>query len=187
MSDQLLLTRLDKENSMMKTVKRSILMILMVGLLLWGCSNAKKEITFANNQFQITKPGSWVVMNRLQDGADIEIGNIFKEAYLIVFSESKLDFDDWDAADYSATTRGFIKESLSEYTEVSGPSAVTVGDLKGIQYEIIGSLDQIKLKYLHTTLESREHFHQIVAWSLLSKYDSNLSDYQSTILSFEEL
>ncbi len=171
----------------MNGIRMKILMALTIGILLSGCSNVDKDIKFYNNKFQITKPARWMVLNNLNDEADVQMGNLFKEAYLIVFSESKLDFDNLDIHGYSELTRGFIRNSLKNYREVSGPKRVTNGDLQGIQYEIAGSINHVRIKYLHTTLEGREHFHQVVAWSTNSRYDSNLLDYNRTISSFKEL
>jgi hypothetical protein len=59
--------------------------------------------------------------------------------------------------------------------------------MKGVQYEITGSVDGVRIKYLHTTLEGKKYFHQIIAWSLTSKYDSNKATFDKILDSFYEL
>jgi hypothetical protein len=54
-----------------------------------------------------------------------------------------------------------------------------------LQYEIHASVDEIQVTYLHTTLETAEHFHQILAWTLQSRFASNSSELQQVVLSIK--
>ncbi len=59
--------------------------------------------------------------------------------------------------------------------------------MKGVQYEITGSVDGIRIKLLHTTLAGDKYFHQLVAWSLISQYDENRPTFDKILHSFYEL
>ncbi len=124
----------------------------------------------------------------LNEEADIQIANSAKEGYFIVISEFKSDFEkNVDYKKHSALTRSLVKETLIHYHEVSGPTYVKVNGMKGVQYEITGSLEGVKIKYLHTTLEGRKYFHQLIAWSLPSKYDMNRPTFDRILNSSYEL
>jgi hypothetical protein len=163
-----------------------IAVLIGVGLIVY--LTTKEEVVKSKNYaFQLTKPRGWRVENDLNEEADIQISRRAAEAYLIVISDYKTDFtSDMDYKRHSILTRGFFKESLQNYTEVSGPTRIEVNGMKGIQYEITGSIEGIKAQYLHTTLEGKRYFHQLAAWSVSSQYESNKPVFQQIIQSFRE-
>lgn len=74
---------------------------LLVGGIIYGVKNEKgifapdkyEVYASANSEFQVTAKDDWSVMNELSEDADISLGNIFSEKYLIVLTEQKTDFD----------------------------------------------------------------------------------------------
>ncbi len=171
----------------MKYIKIRIFLLSLI--LLCSCTASKdQKINFLSGRIEILKPGSWETLNNLNDEADVKIGNMLKEAYLIVLSENKADLEDgMTMKEYSYLNRSAMKERVNNYKEVSGPINVEINDMNSVQYEITGVVDYIKVKYLHTTIEGKEHIHHILAWSLPSKYQSNLKDFKRVLLSFKEI
>lgn len=149
-----------------------------------GLNKTGKMVTFYEDQFSILKPKKWRMMNDLNEEADLQMGNVRKEAYAIVLTESKMDFEDASLQDYSDLTRGFLSENLKKHEE-SAPEKLTINGYPAIKYSITGNIDFIKLKYWHVSIEAGDHFHQIVMWSLNSKFEKNQATYNKVIQSFK--
>ncbi len=149
-------------------------------------ASKSKKIEFLNNSFSVAMPSSWSLRSDLNDIANLQMGNAFKEAYAIVISENKMDFDSLSLEGHSDLTRGLIKTSLSKYKE-SGPEYMSNGNLRTLRYRLTGSLGGLNLVYWHVTIETKEHYHQMLLWSLKSKFSSNEADYNSVIQSFEAI
>ncbi len=143
-----------------------------------------KKIEFLNNSFSVVMPSSWSLRSDLNDVANLQMGNLLKEAYVIIISENKMDFDNLSLEGHSDITRSQIKTSLSKYKE-SSPEYVSNGKLRTLRYRLTGTIDDINLIYWHVTIETKEYYHQMLLWSLKSKFSSNEADYNSVIQSFE--
>ena len=156
--------------------------------LIESCQPAEDEIvTFLDDQYEIMKPASWSIMENLHDSADFQMGNYFEEAYVIILTDEITDFgDDMTAEDHAAITLPYILESLKDGSILTGPTKLTVNGMQGVQHEITGVVDDMKIIYLHTTLISENHIHQIVAWSIPSKYDGNLEYFIRVIESIAQ-
>lgn len=165
-----------------------IAIIAGIGGVIGYWTTREQVVRSANRVSRLTKPRGWKVDNELNEEADIQIANEGKEGYFIVISELKSDFERYITyEDHSALTREFMKEVLINYHEVTGPTSVEINRMKGVQYEITGSVDGVRIKYLHTTLEGMRHFYQLIAWSLPSKYDENKPTFDRILESFYEL
>lgn len=145
-----------------------------------------KPVSFLNGAFSVLKPGSWSTMDELNNEADLQMGNLFKEAYVVILSESKQDFDNIGLQGHSDLTRSFLREGLKNYQE-SQPVKLDIGGHSALRYRLNGSVDSIKIIYWHVTIETGGHFHQMLLWSLPSKFDGNEADFNSVIRSFKVL
>ncbi|HEY9645942.1 MAG TPA: hypothetical protein V6C88_06215 [Chroococcidiopsis sp.] len=151
-------------------------------------SIAGTAVVSPDGDMQITVPEGWKEDRQLNDQAQLQAANLDKELYLIVLSEAKADLPtDMNLVRHSEITRSIVVENLSN-AEVTGPTAVTrVGDYPAVQYEIRGTLKDINVLYVHTTVETGDRFNQILAWTLPDNYNSNKEELQRTIASFREL
>ena len=134
---------------------------------------------------QITVPKGWKEMKGLNDEASLQAAYAAKELYVIVMTEAKEDFDKMTASKYSELTRKPIVEALSSAKEEKVGNVKIAGQ-SAVQYKIQGTIDNIKVVYLHTTVEGSKHFHYILAWTLRSKYEKNKDVLQQVIKSFKE-
>ncbi len=134
---------------------------------------------------QIQVPGSWKEDKELNEQANLQASNRAKELYIIVISEPKVDFQDMTLDSHSKLTRTEFIKSIKT-PEVTGPAAVTVDNNPGVQYEISGAVNNVKIVALHTTVETDEHFHQILAWTIKSRVEKNKPILQNVIQSFKE-
>jgi hypothetical protein len=163
----------------------AVVVVIIAGIGYW--TTREKIIQSDNQDFHLTKPRGWKVDNKLNDEADIQIANEKKEGYFIVLSELKTDFEvTVDYKRHSQITRDLMKEELTNYQEVSDPMTVRINGMKGVQYEITASVDEVRIKILHTTLDGDRYFHQLIGGSLYSKYDLNKLTFDKILNSFHE-
>lgn len=170
----------------MKFISRTLMILWLPAALAFcdGMGGEPKPLKFANDQFQVVKPSSWKLMDDLNDSADLEFGSDLAQGYGIIMTESKEDFVNMNLQKYSAITREPIREGITMPKE-TGPVAVNSEDYKGIRYELAGVIDGLNVIYWHVSLETDNHFHQILLWSIKSRFESNKEDFQTIINSFE--
>ncbi len=147
-------------------------------------SKRPERAEFLDNSFAVAKPASWSIKRDLNDVADLQMGNFLKEAYAIIISESKMDFEDLSLEGHSDITRSLIREGLDNYKE-SGPEYLENNDFPMLRYRLTGTAEGINIVYWHVTIETEEHFHQMLLWSLKSKFSKNKADFNAVIQSFE--
>ena len=142
-------------------------------------------MTSTNGAAQITVPDDWDAMTDLNDVAILQAANLAKEQYIIVIDDSKEDFADPDLAQYSDITSQLIIDGLGN-SEVGTPTPSTINGNAALQKEIRGSIDNINVVYLHTSVETPTHFYQVLTWTLKSQFDKNRSVLQEVTNSFRE-
>ena len=158
--------------------------------MLSGCiataSGQLKSISSKNGQIQVEVPSSWKTQRDLHDNPDLQVANVWEDNYLIVLSDNKADFDDLTLEEHSDETRQILLESVDNIQISRGPILLEINGQPAVQYEIRGSIDKTKVVYLHTTIEGQDHFHQLIAWTLPSKFSKNRPAMESVINSFQE-
>lgn len=167
----------------------SLILTLVIILGFTACDffpGKPEKVEFLDQSFSVIKPASWSLRNDLNDVADLQMGNAFKEAYTIVITEDIADFDNISLEDHSDITRSMIKQGLNNWQE-SEPEFLDVGGYRALRYQLSGTMDGVKVVYWHVTVETDNHYHQMLLWSLKSKFSKNQSDFDSVIHSFEEI
>jgi hypothetical protein len=145
-----------------------------------------EKVEFLDQSFAVEKPASWSLRSDLNDVADLQMGNPFKEAYAIIISENKMDFDEMTLQDHSDLTRSMIGQNLKNYHE-SDQEVLYIGGHQALRYRLTGSMDGLNIVYWHVTIETENYYHQMLLWSLKSKFGQNEADFDSVIQSFEEI
>ena len=54
--------------------------------------NKPQKVEFLDQSFSVIMPANWSQRSDLNDVADLQMGNSFKEAYTMIVSENKMDF-----------------------------------------------------------------------------------------------
>ena len=93
-------------------------------------------INGTDNRAQITVPGNWQKRTDLHDEAEIQAANLLKEQYVIVISESNIDFsDDMTLKDFTELIIGTSKETVKDgvITEVT---SIKVDGYDAKQFEL---------------------------------------------------
>lgn len=138
-----------------------------------------------DGQTQVTIPTGWKEDKTLHEEAVIQARDVASEVCVLVFTESKDDFDEMTVDKYSELIRSHTMEAIKS-PQLSSPSRLTINGYPALQYEIRGSVDNVKLVYLQVAVESAQSFHQIVTWTTPSLFEKNRSQMESVIASFKE-
>jgi hypothetical protein len=187
--------------------------LILISSIFAGCSNASKEVNTnnaseevgtnnirrlepitegreifsINNISSITVPDDWTNDMQLNPQAIINISNQVKEKYAIVFTEPKEAFaDDMTIKDYYEIIMNNIKTKM-DISESTEPQEVMINNYPGLLYEIHGEVEKIKVGYLCAIVETDEYFHQIMTWTLESKFDEYKDEFTKIIGSLKEL
>ena len=180
----------------MRSVKRTVLgsVLVLLALLCGGCGehglfgvSEPTTVVSSDGRSKLVVPAGFKVDDTLHDDAELEVSNVWEENYLVVLTESKLDFDDITVDEHSELTLGILVDSLDSARIEKGPRELRIHGLRALQYEVRGSIDGVRVVYLHTTVNGKESFYQIVAWTLPSKFKENEPKMRGMIASFEEV
>ncbi|MFN7140871.1 MAG: hypothetical protein ACK4UN_16165, partial [Limisphaerales bacterium] len=52
-------------------------------------------------------------------------------------------------------------------------------------YEVSGAMENVNIVYLHTTVEDEDYFHQILAWTLKSRFSKHKDELRDVVSSFK--
>ena len=64
---------------------------------------------------------------------------------------------------------------------------MTVNGRPALQYEIRATIDKIKVVYLHTTVDGKDFFHQVIGWTRPSSLEKNRPILDSILNSLKEI
>ena len=161
-----------------------ILCVLFNSVVLNGCgfgskSQVEQTIYSEDGLFSVTIPKGWVQVTdySLNDIADLQALKYFGSQYFVAFMENKDDleytFDEW--MEY------VIEEYLASFDEVdiSDSNEILIDNQPAKQFEIKGTIDRTKVTILATYINGENHFAQVLAWSLRSKYQSSVNDLKA--------
>ena len=132
----------------------------------------------------ITLPPRWRAATSLNEQAAIQASDPFRQRFAVIISEPREDFDmTVDLSDHAGRTLTQLSDSL-RLVAINGPAERTVNGCRALQFEIEGYHQGVRLVYLHTTIEGRRAYHQVLAWSTRSAYDRQVFD--EVVGGFEE-
>ena len=145
--------------------------------------NGEVIFTSTGGEFQLTAGPDWQMMTgELHPEAELEIGSLSKDKYLIMIPESKGDLS-ISLSDYTKIAADVTMAKL-ENPLMAGPVAVTVGDRAAYLAKISGTVDGLHVYYWLYTVDCPDHLVQIVAWTLKSRKDSYEDDIAAVVQSF---
>lgn len=182
----------------MKNFRYQFVTFVILFCSVLGCSLAgriKKEVeksqtpqvfTSTDNICQVTVPGNWKNLPELHEDAIIKAGNLFGEQYLIIIRENKEDFGkNFTLDNITEISRDNFKSAATD-TFLSEPISVKINGYPAKQFETSGEVENLKVKYIYSIVETPNNYYQIIAWTLNSKYDQNKSIFLDVMNSFKE-
>lgn len=117
-------------------------------------------------------PEGWRQVNDLVDNGDLQFEDSEHRRYFIIYSEDRANLERKTLERYSKFVREGLRDGLRSPDWV-GPKTMTINGMKAIQYEISGLAGEERFFYLHTTVEGKTQFHQLVGWSPSSLKSAN--------------
>ncbi|NNE93516.1 MAG: hypothetical protein HKN23_17860 [Verrucomicrobiales bacterium] len=167
----------------------------LIALAVFGIITAQKEagkpraIPSNDGLVELTGPKSWKDLSTMLgvEDASVQIGNIFQEEYLVVISEPKSDFDDdFTTKDYTELIRELNLEGTDQSTDETALNPIQVNGLDGFQYEFQARIDGLDIVYLMTIVGGKDHFHQVMAWTMPSKKAVAFPKFRDAAATFRE-
>ena len=130
----------------------------------------RKEISSEDGNIKATVSGMWVKMPELNKEATLQVGYKRKEMYLIVLSEAKSDSQNLTLENHHQITRDRMLQKMKN-ASASEPVPLTIDGHPAMQDELSGTENGINVVFLHTTVDDGDHFQQILAWTLKSRWE----------------
>jgi uncharacterized protein DUF4190 len=148
---------------------------LVVGMIesererLQRLSTERKEITSDDGKMSVIVPGTWTKLPELHKQASLQVGNKSKEVYLIVITDAKADLDDFNLEKHHQQTRDRMLKTMKN-ASATEPVSATIDNHLALQDELTGTEKGTNVIFLHTTVDDGDHFQQILAWTLKSRW-----------------
>lgn len=146
-----------------------------------------KSIKSKDSVAQFNVPESWSEMDSLNPVANLQVGNLKEEKYLLNISEKKTSFSD------SMTLKDYyniITQNMSTAVvnaNLTDPKEITINGNKALQFELSGEVEKIKVSYLITIIDAEKHFHQVLTWTLMDKFNEYKGEYSDIVNTFKEM
>ena len=146
--------------------------------------NHLRQYVSLDGLVEVTVPKTWGP-EELAEGATLELGNLFTENYLMVFTQPKAGVPNHDLSSFGVAVRDFMSGNLGN------PKAKYVGSNQingnqALHYRIEGRIDGIDATYLLTVVEGKENYFQVITWTLSERFQYNESKLRAAIASFKE-
>jgi Domain of unknown function (DUF4190) len=129
----------------------------------------RKELASDDGKIKVTVPGTWTKLPELNKQASLQVGNKSKEVYLIVITDTKADLDNFTLEKHHQQTRDRLLQKMKN-ASATQPGSLTIDGHPALQDELTGTEKGTNVVFLHTTVDDGDHFQQILAWTLKSRW-----------------
>ncbi|MDZ4261995.1 MAG: pilin, partial [Pseudomonadota bacterium] len=136
-------------------------------------NNTSLRTYSSDKSISLLTPASWKSDSGLNVDADIGVSNMRENVFVVVLRESKADFDaSVTLSRYADIMANQGLESSAKDIHINEPARdLTVNGLPAQQLAMTGTVDNIKITYVITAIDSGSHFQVIYAWTLASRFD----------------
>jgi hypothetical protein len=142
-----------------------------------------RKVVATDGKARVTVPKSWKDMPGLNAKASVQVGDEGKAEYLMVLSEAQSDFDGMTLEKHHQLTRDAMLGKMKN-SSATEPEPVTIGGKDALQDELSGTQNGTNIVFLHTTVDDGEYFHQILAWTIKSRWDQHNGELRKITESF---
>ncbi len=134
----------------------------------------RKEIASDDGKIKVTVSGTWTKMSGLNNQASLQIGDKSARMFLIVITDAKADVPNLTLETHHQLTRDRMLQKMKN-ASANQPVSLTIDGHPALQDELTGTekgtaLFHEKWVFLHTTVDDGDHFQQILAWTLKSRW-----------------
>lgn len=159
--------------------------LLAFAFLFLSCGGPKwKEYQSSKGPF-LKVPETWQQVDNLVDYGDLQFQDESHRRYFIVYSEDRANLERKTLERYAKFVRDGVRDAL-RLAESAGPKTITLGGMKALQYETGGLAGDEKYYYLHTIVEGKTQFHQLIGWTPSRTKDENWPVLEKITESFWE-
>ena len=132
-------------------------------------STEKQEIASDDGKIKVTVSGMWTKLPELNKQATLQVGYKTKDMYLIVFTDAKAAVGDLTLEKHHQITRDRMLQKMTD-ASATEPVSLTIAGHPALQDELSGTEKRTNVVFLHTTVDDGDHFQQILAWTLKSRW-----------------
>lgn len=140
---------------------------------------ADRRVQSDDGLLSLELPDDWKILTGLHEDATLQAGNIFDEEYLVLLTDLKIDFAG-SLEEHTDVTSNAMLESMID-GEKSRAERIEINGLPAIRYEISGTIDNLRIDYIQTTVEAPDAFHQLLGWTIRSRRDTALPTISQAI------
>lgn len=165
--------------------------ILAAGVSL-GIGRAKADMevqVFASPDglYTISGASGWRVLDLEAPDATLKVGSPVAEEYLMVIPEKKSDLgEEFGLVEFSYLASEGTAE-LVEEAVVGDLVEEEIGGHIGYRQELSGTVEGIEISYLLSYVEGKNHFYQIIAWTLTDRKEKAFPKLRAAGDTFAEL
>lgn len=170
---------------------KRITLLLSLFTLLLSCASDQKQVV-STSLYSLELPSFLNKANGINEDASLEYQNLFKEFYTIVIDETKKEFNDaidsYDfGEEYQKNLTGYSKivfDSFEMGLEIieNKDGSVKVGEMNAIRKTMDAKIDGLDVFYHVSIIEGKDHYYQILSWTLLNKKE----EYKSMMVDIEK-
>jgi hypothetical protein len=137
----------------------------------------RQIIASDDGKIMVRFSGLWTKMPGLNKQASLQVGHKSKRMYLIVITDAKADVPDLTLGKHHQQTRDRMLQKMKN-ASATEPVSLTIDGHPALQDELTGTEKGPALfrerpwVFLHTTVDDGDHFQQILAWTLKSRWQA---------------
>ena len=143
----------------------------------------KKEIAADDGKLKVTVSGIWTKVPELNKEARLQVGYKSKEMYLIVISDAKSAVGNITLEQHQQLTRDRMLQKMKN-ASATQPVPLNIDGHPALQDEVRGAPSRTETVFLHTTVDDGDHFQQILAWTLKSRWQEQNEQLREITNSF---
>lgn len=133
---------------------------------------------------QLTFPDDWNEDLSLNRAAIIGASKYETEKYTLVMPTQKVTLSEGATLnDFYEVMSVNMQETVVNYAETN-LEELTINGMNAMQYVVNGEVENVKITYLITLIESENRFYQLASWTLPSLYDQYEEEYKGIAASF---
>ena len=179
---------------------KPIIAYLLISLFLLACqADDSTQLVTIDSKYTVMLPSFLEKAGTtLNDDASLQYMHGWKEFYVVVIDENKSDFesaiDNNQLSDrYSKDIDGYSKimaekfESSISASENNGWMPITIHNQPARIKTLRGSTEGVDAFYYIAIIEGKDHFYQVMTWTLAEKEKEFQNQMKAIIYSFKEL
>lgn len=136
--------------------------------------SASTRIYSDDKKVSLVVPGTWKGARELNTEAILGVADAAAENYALVMKEAKTDFEpNLDAAGYLVRVVQNLQAGSSGFRELQRAKTVAIQNRPARQQEVALTIQNVKIIYLLTAVETETDFYLLYTWSLENRYERN--------------